>query len=306
MIGCSSGDFLTRYFSPKDVAAAMGVSESSLKRWVDRGMIRAEKTAGGHRRLELDAVLEYVRRERRGLSQPEVLGLPAGIGLSVPDVAAMHHPFLEALVAGEEGIAGRLILDAFIGGFSVARIFDEIVAPGFRTIGNLWECGRLAVYQERRACEICTRVLHELRRAVGHGAADGPKCLGGSLDGDPYTIATTMAELVLRDAGCRATSLGNMLPFDTLQQALENECPQLIWLSVTVIRDPDQFAANLNSLFATAQSAGAALVVGGQALTSELRPRLQYTAYCDNFRHLESFAQMMIPRPAKPGMRHQA
>ena len=37
--------------SPVRAAALIGVSESTLKRWVDAGHIRAEKTAGGHRRI---------------------------------------------------------------------------------------------------------------------------------------------------------------------------------------------------------------------------------------------------------------
>ena len=43
--------------------------------------------------------------------------------------------------------------------------------------------------------------------------------MGGTLDGDPYTLAACMSELVLRDCGWRASSLGNMLPFETLRSA---------------------------------------------------------------------------------------
>jgi len=39
-----------RQLSPRELAEALGVSESSLKRWVDAGKIAASRTEGGHRR----------------------------------------------------------------------------------------------------------------------------------------------------------------------------------------------------------------------------------------------------------------
>ena len=48
--------------SPKQVARALGVSESSLKRWCDKGLIPTERTAGGHRRLPLAGVLDFLVR----------------------------------------------------------------------------------------------------------------------------------------------------------------------------------------------------------------------------------------------------
>ena len=105
-----------------------------------------------------------------------------------------------------------------------------------------------------------------------------------------------MSELVLRDCGWRASSLGNMLPFETLRRALERERPRLMWISITSIREEDRFIASFNVLFDTATSFGSAIVVGGQALTAEVRRRLRYTTYCDNFRHLEALANTLNPR----------
>lgn len=287
---------LSHFFSPKEVAFAIGVSESSLKRWVDKGLIRAEKTAGGHRRLELDAVLRYVRGEGKGLVRPELIGLPTGVGTEALSKDASNDEFLKAMIVGDELTARRVVMNLYIAGVNVAEICDNTITSAFHRVGDLWRCGDVEVYQERRACETCSRVIHELRRAVGTGPVDGPVALGGTIDGDPYTLAAGMAELVLRDAGWRASSLGNMLPFESLNAALLKDQPRLMWISVTSIRDIDRFSSNMNILFDTAQSIGTALVVGGQALTSEVRHGLRYTTYCDNYRHLEAFARTILPR----------
>lgn len=291
---------MSQYFSPKDVAKAIGVSESSLKRWVDKGLIKASKTAGGHRRLQLDAVLEYLRKTSRSLENPTVLQLPEGCGGRDVTVEDSRQSFLTMLRDGDESAATRAILDAYLSNVSLSEICDLIIAPVFHEIGDLWECGQAEVYEERRACEICLRVVHELRRAVGAGHRNGPIAMGGTLDGDPYLLATSLIELVLSNNGWAATSLGNMLPFETIRTAILTERPALFWVSVTAIRDIDRFVTDFNMLFDLAESQGTALTVGGQALSAEVRQRLRYTNFSDNFQQLESFCRKlksMVHRP---------
>ena len=62
--------------SPKQVARAIGVSESSLKRWCDQGLIETVRTAGGHRKMAIAEVLRYVREQDHNLVSPQILGLP--------------------------------------------------------------------------------------------------------------------------------------------------------------------------------------------------------------------------------------
>lgn len=286
------------YYSPKEVAVAIGVSESSLKRWVDKGKIRAMKTAGGHRRLALSDVLNFIRQSARGLSEAAAIGLPEGCGLASQDVEGSQTAFLAALRSGEEDVALRVILDAFLSGVSVATICDRIVADAFHEIGDLWKCGDVKVYEERRACEISSRLVHELRRAIGDGPEEGAIALGGTLEHDPYTVAAGMAELVLRDRGWRATLLGNALPFDSVRTAIVDMKPALFWLSVTAVNDADKFAADFNLLFDVAQSTSTALVVGGQGLVAELRQKIRCTQVFNNFRELELFADT-LPLPQR-------
>lgn len=283
---------VTQYFSPKEVARAIGVSESSLKRWVDKGVIRASKTAGGHRRLHLDAILEYVRTTGRQIADPVAISLPDGVGKE-PDMSldGAVEPFSQCLLTGDELGARRIVIDLYVHGHGVAEICDRLIAPAFGKVGNLWKCGDVEVYEERRACELCQRVVHELRRAVGAGDNTGPVAMGGTLDGDPYTIASGLVEVVLCSAGWRASSLGNMLPFDTIRKAIIENQPRLFWISVTSIRDEDRFSADFNLLFDIAQSMNTALVVGGQALTIDVRQRIRYSNFSDDFRQMEAYAK---------------
>ena len=48
-----------RFLSPRQLAVAIGVSESSLKRWADDGRLAVERTAGGHRRIPLPEAVRW-------------------------------------------------------------------------------------------------------------------------------------------------------------------------------------------------------------------------------------------------------
>ena len=280
--------------SPKQVARAIGVSESSLKRWCDRGLIPFERTAGGHRRMVMSDVVTFLRDGGYKVVRPEVLKLPATSGQTEWTLEQSRERFVAALVAGDDELGRSILIDLYLSGHSLAVIADEVIAEGFHSVGALWECGDVEVYEERRGCEICLRIVRELRQLQVAPPQDSPVALGGTLDGDPYTLAVTMAELVLRDAGFRASSLGHMLPFSTLHAALQKDRPRLLWLSVSSIRDEERFVAEVNRLHAAATELGTAFVIGGRALTAEIRKQLTYGAYCDTFQHLYAFGRTLL------------
>lgn len=278
--------------TPKQLARAIEVSESSVKRWCDKGVIATQYTAGGHRRITMAGALEFVRNGKFELVHPEALGLPPTCGQTVRVVDRAREQLTEALIAGDEGLCRQIAIDLYLAEHSLSVICDDAFGAAFRQIGHRWACGEAEVYQERRGCEITLRVLHELRAILPQPSESAPLAIGGAASGDQYSLGTAMAELVLRDGKWNAVSLGDNLPFETLAAAIGEHHPKLFWLSSSHIADESQFLSGYRQLYEQ-YGMDTAFVVGGYALTEDIRRQMKYSAFCDNMQHLEAFAQTL-------------
>lgn len=289
---------MEREWTTAQVARAIGVSEASIKRWCDRGVIPCGRTAGGHRRLPWAGVVQFLRQSGQRLRRPEALGMPepVGRGKLVPTRAA--EPIAEALERGEYEGLRRIGLELYLAGHLARDIFDHALAPAFRVIGWRWQHGEVEIYQERRACEMCMRFVHELGGAMPSAPEGAPYAIGGTLAGDGYTLGAHMAEIVLREAGWRAECYGLGLPAATWCAAIGRTKPRLVWLSVSWMESRSTFLDEARTLCECAGQHGVALVVGGRALSEPIRQQLPYSAYGDNFQHLAAFAETLW-RPPK-------
>ncbi len=276
-----------QFYSPKQVADAFGVSESSLKRWCDRGLIPVRRTAGKHRRLAVPDVLLFCRQSGHSLQRPELLGLP--VGTRPLGILQGQQELYAALRDGDESGCRRVILGLFLNNHPLSDLGDQVLSPTMKLVGEQWQCGELDIYQERRSCEQVERCLQEVRLILAPPGDASPLAIGGAPSGDPYRLPTLLVELTLRGLGWQAESLGVDLPFSTLAKALNQLSPRLFWLSVSSIRDREEFLAEYAEFYAAAVAAEVPVVVGGAALTEELRQHMCYGAYCDRLCHLVSF-----------------
>ncbi|WP_197529218.1 MerR family transcriptional regulator [Aeoliella mucimassa] len=268
---------MERKFTPKQVARALGVGESSVKRWVDCGKVEAVKTAGGHRKLALSAVVRLAREQGYRIIRPEVLGLAAKSAKC--ELKDVHEPLLEALTAGDEGASQAIIEPLYHAGHSIVELADFVIAPVFHELGHRWERGELSVHQERRACEIAVATLHNLRRMLPLAIAGAPKALITTPSGDHSELPARLVELVLREKGWDAKILGIALPLEEIRDAVEHHAPQLSLLSLTHIDHPERFIEQANEKLLDPTAEITRWIVGGQAIPVELQPNLSCTRY---------------------------
>ena len=283
-----------KLYSPKTVAKAIGVSESTLKRWVDSGRIAATKTAGGHRRLQRAHVLEFLRgKTKYALAQPTVLGLPDFGNTQIENSNDATSQLLEHLLKPDQDGCRNLLVYLFVNRWTIEEIIDQVVAPAFAKIGQQWTEGKVEVYQERRACEICLGVLKEIRLMLVPPSENAPKAIGGTLENDHYVLPTFSVEVTLASYGWNATSLGSSLPFDTLLAAVKAENPKLFWLSISNVENEPSLIEKLNE-FSAQVPEHTSLVIGGNAITPSLRASIKNATCCDNLSQLVASTKHLV------------
>ena len=272
------------------MARAIGVSESTLKRWCDQGLIPTARTMGGHRRLLVSAVVRFLQKSQRVLVAPQVLGLPATCGKSDRILDRAPERLGEGLLAGDEALCRHIVFDLWLAGQSVALIADHVIDVAFAQIGQRCARREADIYHERQACEIMRRILHELQTGLAPPDLQHI-ALAATADGDHNSLPVIIAESVLQQCGWHARSLGSSLPFESLAAAVCDKRPQLLWLNVSIIADAPAFREGLGRLHAATVETGTALAVGGLALRDRsLLLGLNSSAHCESMQQLAEFA----------------
>ena len=253
---------MRRLLSPRDLAQAIGVSESSLKRWVDAGRIRAVRTEGGHRRIPLAEAIRFIRERRQPVVRPELLGLPDLPPVPAEDRDQIAEALYRHLEAGDAREARALILSRYLDGEPIAALCDGPIRSALERIGELWKDSDAGIFVEHRASDLCLQVLAQIRATL-EPPPGAPVALGCSPSGDVHLLPSFMAATVLAAEDFDAINLGPETPIAALEAAIDDHAPRLVWISV-MMPPSAEVAAGLARLAGREAVAGRAVIVGGR------------------------------------------
>ncbi|MCM8535017.1 MAG: helix-turn-helix domain-containing protein [Lentisphaeraceae bacterium] len=266
-------------FSPKQVGSALGVSEASIKRWVDKGKIDCVKTTGGHRKIPMHALTKYIHENNKKIVNPEVLNIPSSSGRVKDKMKQSALELRKSFLECDEYKIRGIIFDLFLSGKTPQSIFDDLLAPALHQLGCDWEAGTVDAFQERRTIQICIRTLYAFDSFFTKPESDAPVAILGTLSTDPYTVPILMAEVSLRAQGWRTEFLGNDLPFDSYQKAILMYKPDLAIISVSSSLNEKSITRDLKEIECTAKSVGTKLFIGGRAVPHEAPQEMPETTF---------------------------
>lgn len=107
---------MRKSLSTSAVARLLGVAASSVAKWIDQGQLKAGRTPGGHRRVEADDLVEFLRRQK--------LPVPSELAASLRRILIVDDDVsLAQLIASEirEQFPDCEVLEAY-DGFSAGEL----------------------------------------------------------------------------------------------------------------------------------------------------------------------------------------
>lgn len=246
-----------RLLSTHELADAIGVSDSSLKRWIDAGKITASRTEGGHRRVPLSEAMRFIRDQRAPIARPELLGVPE-IGID----RSRGAPLVTYLLEGSRAAARGFLAARYLAGATIASLADGPIRAAMHALGERWRHDEAGVFVEHRGTEICLHAVSALRALMPETPASAPTAVGGAPSGDPYLLPSLLASFAVAEAGLDAINLGPETPLTAFDAAFATHRPALVWLSITTA--PTRALGRALASWLGDVPRGVAVVIGGQ------------------------------------------
>jgi MerR family transcriptional regulator, light-induced transcriptional regulator len=290
----------------KEAARMLGVSEASVKRWANSGLLPMEKTAGGHRRFRPEDIA-VIRRQGLSKEEPGPLKKSSAARLAAqpPQVsefapgreAALVEETFRSLVDGGDEELSSLFVNLHLHGQTVAGIADRFLCPAMRRVGDLWQSGELSVAQEHVATRTATRALRSLEAATGVTEEKGMLALCCSVEEDFHGLPVRIAALTLEACGLEVLDMGMSTPFSALTESLERFRPRLVCVSSTILVSLDRSAREYAEFHKAVRRRRTQVVLGGAGFDDAgVRRRLPADLHAESFRQLEEFIAILDAR----------
>jgi len=291
-----------------DVVAALrvdypAVSASSL-RFLERiGLVTPLRTKGGHRlfrRSDLERVRRVKRLQDERFSLEEIAARLRAEDESTP---LDHKVLIAHAVAGDAAATAHLVAAALDRGVSPQELFDRLLAPALREIGERWADGELSVAQEHAASEIIRDLVAIIGSPRADAAGDVPVIVAAAVGGERHVIGLQMVTTLLRMAGYRVDFLGADVDADFLADAVRRHDPEIVLLSATLDERLPAVEEAIKAVHSVATRRSPHIIVGGQITRSQAErlTALGATVVTDQSpgASVEQVRRLLDPAPAR-------
>lgn len=244
------------HFTPPKLAEIFGVNESTIKRWIDKGMLKATKSPGGHRRVTQEQLEEFIHNFPKNAPNSYVISQYVESGKEEID----WKEYYTHLLHNRSARAKDILNTAKVHRYSLLEQLEKIVQPSLVNIGLEWEREDISIYQEHRMSFLVRQHFEHLRQMYPQAKKNGKHAVLACAPGDHHEMPLQMADLLLQERGWKTSVLGINIPLEELKAAIAEVEPEMVCLS-NIVGDVDP--AYLASVSKQTKRQGGELILAG-------------------------------------------
>lgn len=269
----------------REVARLFRVSDATVKRWQDAGIIHSTRTNGGHRRFPAEEIARFQRD--RGICVKTCSGDESVLKAMTRRIANKHQSECElfyALVAGCETDAANILIGAYLEGKPLAEIFDKMMCPAMRRVGELWCKGELTITQEHIATRAASSAVHKLRNSIPVSETTKGLAMCCAMEGDFHDLPTHLAQTIFESEGWEVLNFGANTPLYCLAEEVLRHSPEAVCIVATVITDVERLDRDYKIFTEQIADLKIPIILGGRAFKDEaVRRRFPADVYARRF-----------------------
>ena len=279
----------------RDVARLLQVSEATVKRWADDGLLLPNKTVGGHRRYSIQSIAQLRRKQK--IATDATSPKKGSRKKLVPGRLPSAENFSEALLGGREAEVTAQLINAYLQNHALANLFDTTITNAMHRVGDLWFNGAITIADEHLATRLMISSLQKLRGIVVPEEATGLKALCCGIEGDLHELPIHLAEMIFESEGWNISNLGPNTPLFALRDMVARKKPRLVCISARNIVDLDRGTAEYAQFRKVVERIDATTVLGGEGFRDpNLRQRFPAEFYAESFGGLSTFVKELTKK----------
>jgi excisionase family DNA binding protein len=285
-------------FTTIEVARLCRVSDATVKRWEEAGLLKSERTSGGHRRFRVEEVARFQREQKIGLKQSHGdESVTKTTNRARDKKNYTESTFLQSLIDGGEEAVTNVFITAHLEGKRLTEIIDRLVCPAMQTIGELWHRGEISITQEHLATRTVISAIYKLRNALPVPAMKNGLAVCCAMEGDFHELPTLLAQIAIENEGLEVINFGASTPLYCLADEVTRHSPNFLCVSAAVINDLERLSRDYKDFREKIAKLEIPILLGGGVFEDEhIRKRFESEFYARSFTDVAEFARKLTEK----------
>jgi len=240
-------------YNSYQLAEIIGVNVSTIKRWTEMGKLNCTKTVGGHRKFNLNDISNFLKIYKKNQSNLDLIKIVGKNNKLINSINSFDEIFLtnycyKNLVKGKSDNFLALNNALILKNIPLQNIFDKILIPVLKKIGDNWKKGYLSISEEHIATEIIKKFLANLNfQNLSNNSKYNAFCF--TLINDKHDISINMGEAVLnQNKKIKTFNLGPNLPVKDFIKLSKKVKIDIIFVSLIFIENKMIITREINLL----------------------------------------------------------